>query len=319
MTVRRVGVSIVLGALLAACSAGPAVSPSSGSGAPSTGAAGSAGSAGVAAEGLCGVPPGKSTPVTWSIDGAPRSALVHRPATASDAKALPVVVALHGYGGFGIEMEQTSELSDASDAQGWLVVYPEGTGTPEAWDYDPAGTGHAADMAFLRRLIDDVIRLGCGDPKRVIATGISQGGWLSDMVGCEMTDLVAGVVPVAGRDMGWSCKPKKPIPFTAVNGVLDDALPYKGGPVNAPPPLTSVDSVDEWLAARATSRGCVGKPTEATSSAHVVLETWSGCTAPVSLYRVEDGGHSWPNGGGYGAVDHELSVTKVIAEMLAGT
>jgi polyhydroxybutyrate depolymerase len=263
------------------------------------------------------VPPGQSTPVSWTIDGTPRSALVHLPSAASAGTPLPVVVGLHGYGGFGLEMEMTSELSDASNEQGWLVVYPEGTGTPEAWNDDPAGTGHAADMAFIRRVIDDVVRQGCGDPKRVIVTGISQGGWLSDMVGCEMTDLVAGVVPVAGRDMGWGCKPKKPIPFTAVNGVLDDVLPYQGGPVDAAPPLTSVDSVDDWLAARAASRGCVGKPTEAKSSPHVVLETWSGCAASVALYRVEDGGHSWPNGGGYGPVDHELSVTKVIADMLA--
>jgi polyhydroxybutyrate depolymerase len=309
MTARRVGGSILLGALLVACSAAPPPSTSAGSAAPVTGAFGPA------ATDACSVQPGQSTPVTFSIDGTQRSALVHLPAGASAGKRLPVVLALHGYGSFGFDMEMTSELSDASDEQGWLVAYPEGTGSPKAWD--PAHIGHAADIAFLRRFIDDVIQRGCGDPKKVIVTGISQGGWLSDMAGCEMTDVVAGVVSVASRDMGWGCKPARPVPFVAVSGVLDDVLPYKGGAVNAPP-LTSVDSVDDWLTARAASRGCVGKPSEVSVSAHVVLETWSGCAAPVSLYRVEDGGHSWPNGGGFGAIDHELSVTKVIADLLAG-
>jgi polyhydroxybutyrate depolymerase len=302
----------IVAGLVAACGGSPAASAPPPSVAASTGAAG--------ASGPCDVHPGSSTSVSWTVDGLSRSALVHIPMGGSGSQPMPVIVALHGYGGFGQEMELTSKLSDASDAHGWLVAYPEGTGTPESWADDPADTfGHRADMAFLRQVIGDVVRDGCGDPTRVVATGISQGGWLSDMVGCEMTDVVAAVVPVAGRDMGWGCTPKKAIPFVAVNGVLDEVLPYAGGPVDAaPPPLTKVDSVDAWLAARAKSRGCAREPNDTNVSTHVKLETWSGCRAPVSLYRVEDGGHSWPNGGGQNPpVDRELSVDKVIADLLA--
>jgi poly(3-hydroxybutyrate) depolymerase len=38
----------------------------------------------------------------------------------------------------------------------------------------------------------------------------------------------------------------------------------------------------------------------------------------VSLYRVEDGGHTWPNGGGQDPpVDHELSVDAILAGLFA--
>jgi polyhydroxybutyrate depolymerase len=308
----RVGLAMVgVAAVLAGCSGSPAPS------APPILLGPSA--APVTASELCGVEPGVSTSVTWTVENLPRFALVHVPKGGLGTKPLPIVLALHGYGGFGQEMELTSQLSDASDEHGWLVVYPEGTGTPQAWEYDPADTlGHGTDMDFLRQVLADVVKGGCGDAKHVIATGISQGGWLSDMAGCEMTDVVHAVVAVAGRDMGWGCAPKQAIPFVAINGVLDQVLPYKGGPVNAAPPLTAVDSVDAWLAARAKSRGCDAKPKSSTVSAHVKLETWSGCRAPVSLYRVEDGGHTWPNGGGQDPpVDHELSVDKVIADLFA--
>jgi len=266
----------------------------------------------------CDAPPGVSTSVSFTIDGAPRSALVHAPKDGSGSKPMPLVLALHGYGGFGMEMELTSQLSEASDEHGWLVVYPEGTGTPEAWQDDPGGLGHQADISFLREVITDVVDGGCGDPKHVIVTGISQGGWLSDMAGCEMTDVVGGVVAVAGRDMGWACKPAAPIPFVAVNGVLDQVLPYEGGPVNVAAPVTQVDGVDDWLSARAQSRGCHGQPAESSASAHVRLRVWPGCRAPVSLYRVEDGGHTWPNGGGQDPpVDHELSVDAILAGLFA--
>jgi len=313
MTWRRVGGAVSVAALLAACSGGSSPATSTTSTSPSAPAGVAAG----AAQAPCGVAPGASVAVSWSVDGSPRSALVHRPADAASAGSPPpVVIALHGYGSFGLDLETTSDLSTAADEHGWLVVYPEGTGTPEAWVDRPKDPGHTADVAFLRQVIQDVVAGGCGDAKRVIVTGISQGGWLSDMVGCEMTDVVSAVVPVAGRDMGWTCTPAKPIPFVAVNGVLDDVLPFKGGAVDVVAPVSSVDSVDAWLADRAKSRGCAGKPTETSVSPHVHREDWSGCAAPVTLYRVEDGGHSWPSGGGLPPVDHELSVTKVIAGLL---
>ena len=266
----------------------------------------------------CAAPPNESTEVRWAIDGSERSTLVHPPETAGTSPA-PLVIALHGYGGFGMELERISELSDAADERGWIVVYPEGVGQPQAWGYDPAQLGHAADIAFLRTLVDDMVEAGCVDAERVVVTGISQGGWLADMAGCEMSDVVAGVVSVASRDFGWPCEPASPVPFAAVSGVLDDVLPWEGGPINAPPPITSVGSVDDWLAERATLRSCSGAPEETRTSPHVVRFEWSGCTAPVALYRVEDGGHSWPSGGGFPPVNHELSVTEIIAGMVDTT
>lgn len=228
--------------------------------------------------------------------------------------AVPIVLGLHGYGGFGMEVERVSDLSDAADQHGWIAVYPEGTGHPESWGLYP--DGHAADVVFLRELINELIEGGCADPDRILVSGISQGGWLADMVGCELSDLVVGVVSVAGRDFGWPCEPKRPVAFTAVSGVKDDVLPWDGGPMDGPPPITSVDSVDDWLTARTESRGCTGDPAETRLSTNVVVFTWSGCAAPVSLYRVEDGGHSWPGSGGFPPVDHELSVNDIIAGML---
>jgi polyhydroxybutyrate depolymerase len=250
------------------------------------------------------------------VDGQERMARIH-PGNGVGKAAVPIVLGLHGYGGFGMEVERVSELSDAADEHGWIAVYPEGTGHPESWGYDPNGGGHAADIAFLRQLIADIVEGGCGDPDQIVVTGISQGGWLADMAGCELSDVVVGVVSVAARDFGWPCSPARPVAFAAVSGVKDDVLPWEGGPVNAPPPITSVSSVDDWLAARADIRGCSGDPAEARQSPHVVTYTWAGCDAPVVLYRVEDGGHSWPNGGGFPPVDHELSVTDIITGMLA--
>jgi len=268
--------------------------------------------------GPCSAPAGESTEIRWTIDGNERTALIH-PSEIPNTSTAPLVIALHGYGGFGMELERISELSDAADEHGWTVVYPEGTGHPQAWDYDRAQLGHAADIAYLRTIIDDLVEAGCVDAERVVVTGISQGGWLADMAGCELSDALIGVVSVASRDFGWPCEPSSPVPFAAVSGVMDDVLPWDGGPVNAPPPINSVGSVDAWLAERAALHSCTGAPEETRVSPHVVRFEWLGCAAPVSLYRVEDGGHSWPSGGGFPPVNRELSVTEIIADMIAAT
>jgi polyhydroxybutyrate depolymerase len=263
----------------------------------------------------CDAPAGVSSDVSWTIAGSQRSARVHR-STAADAGPAPVVVALHGYGGFGLELEQISGLSDAADARGWVVVYPEGTGTTQAWADLPGDSVHATDVAFLRQIVDTLAVGGCGDPTRVVLAGISQGGWLADLIACEQDDLMIAVVAVAAREFpGWPCIGNHPVAFAAVNGVLDEVIPYAGGPVNGVN-VRDAESVDAWLAARAATRDCDPTPQSKRASQHVEVTTWSGCSAPVTLYRVEDGGHSWPGGGGLPPVDRELSVTDIIAKML---
>ena len=131
-----------------------------------------------------------------------------------------------------------------------------------------------------------------------------------------LRDIVAGVVAVAGRDMGWPCTPTRSVGFAAINGVLDNVLPFAGGAVNVASPATEVQSVEAWAAQRAQLRSCQGEPSTTQQSANVVAYVWSGCQAPMWLYRVEDGGHSWPGGGGIVNVDKELLVTDVIAAML---
>jgi polyhydroxybutyrate depolymerase len=313
LTVKAACSALLLVVLMAACAA-PGSVPSASTGTAEPTAAPSAD----VAIAPCAATPGRSTTIHWKIDHVERSALVHP--GASVAGPAPILLALHGYGGWGQELEQISDLSIAADDHRWLVVYPEGRDRPQSWTYDPSDTvGHAADVAFLRRIIEDLVAAGCGDPERVVVTGISQGGWLSDMAGCELSDLIVGVVPVAARGFGWTCEPKRHVAFAAVSGELDDVLPYEGGPVNAPDPITSVESVDAWLADRATSRGCEGEPTETRQSQNVAVQVWSGCDAPVSLYRVKDGGHSWPGGGGMHPVSHSLEVNDIIAAMLQST
>src|SRR5207253_1027879 len=78
----------------------------------------------------------------------------------------------------------------------------------------PAQQAGIDDVAFVRTLLEAVGKLYGLDPARVVATGISNGGILTEFLGCSLSERLLGIVPVAGlmrRDTAAGCKPARPI------------------------------------------------------------------------------------------------------------
>jgi polyhydroxybutyrate depolymerase len=112
-----------------------------------------------------------------------RSYLVHVPATYDSRKPTPVVVAYHGGGANADNMIAFSGLNMKSDEAGFIVVYPNGTGRWKKMLTFNGGNccGYASankvdDVEFTRKILDDLATSVNIDPKRVFATGMSNGG-----------------------------------------------------------------------------------------------------------------------------------------------
>lgn len=64
------------------------------------------------------------------FDGAERTYFVHLPVNYNDTKKYPLIFAMHGGGVLGYEgVMGQSELSELSDDENFIVVYPEGIRT----------------------------------------------------------------------------------------------------------------------------------------------------------------------------------------------
>ena len=255
--------------------------------------------------------------ITVDVDGVPREARVHPPTTDGGA-ARPLVLAFHGYGGGFWDLEAAAGLSDAADAHGFVVAYPQGVGEGPTWDLQGD-----SDTAFVTALIDDLVASQCVDPKRVFATGFSMGGGMTNVLACRLADRFAAVAPVAanhGETWGGTCAPSRPVPVMAFHGTLDTFLPYAGG--DSPFPDRPVTGVEAWMAGWASTDGCAPGPTVASVSAEVDSLTWQGCAAPVVLYRVLGGGHTWPGGvndPAGGASTNDISATELMWAFFAAT
>ncbi|HUS29934.1 MAG TPA: PHB depolymerase family esterase [Kofleriaceae bacterium] len=227
---------------------------------------------------------------TWNImaGGAMRVARVHVPASYDPQKATPVVFDVHGRTQNASGEMSLSNSKAKSDAEGFIVVFPESGTSPTAWNSgtccDPASTNKIDDTAFMTKLLDEVEAKLCVDTKRVYMMGMSNGAYESQRIACELADRFAAVGPVAGLLLFQGCAPSRPVPIMMVNGTADTLSQYQYVP----------QGVDFWKA----KNKCTTMQ-QSYQKGDVTCVTHGGCTggADVVLCTVQDGGHQWPGGG----------------------
>ncbi len=222
---------------------------------------------------------GTSGGVTWHY-------ILHVPYSYQQGNAVALILNFHGYGSNSQQEENLTGMSAKADREGFIVVYPDGLNN--AW-HDGPGADGAADQQFIRDLIAALESQYTIDPKRIYATGISNGGGMANRVGCDMADVFAAIAPDSGTYK--DCNPARPMPVLAFHGLDDHIVPHAGGAPKAMEP-----PVEEWAASWGTRNRCSATPNITTPVDGVTVRTWSGCksNADVILYTLVNHGHSWP-------------------------
>jgi len=256
--------------------------------------------------------PGNSTQ-SLSFAGRERTYLVHLPPAIGNSP-FPLVLVLHGGGGNAANAARMTQMSALANQENFIVVYPDGTGRLDdkllTWNSGNC-CGYALDnqiddVGFIRALIKKLARDYPIDARRVYVTGISNGGMMSYRLGCELSDKIAAIAPVAGA-LNVDCKPAQPVSVIAFHGTNDQNVPYNGGAGSKsidPHPRTD-QSVAYAMAFWSQFNQCAPTPARdergnpALSGANgIVHDTYSNCAnrAGVELYTIKGGGHAWPGG-----------------------
>jgi polyhydroxybutyrate depolymerase len=234
--------------------------------------------------------------ISITMGSTQRAVDLHVPKGYDATKPTPLILNFHGFTSNAPEEQLLGLMNDKSDAAGFVVVYPQGTGVPQSWN---AGLccGQAAqdkvdDVAFVSKIIDTLEDRLCIDASRVYATGMSNGGFLSHRLGCELSTRIAAIAPVAGVMGIPSCTPARPMPVMHFHGTLDPLVPYDGGsPLGFPSvPVTS----DGWVARNA----CTGPAKQTYQKGDATCVTHDQCAGDVTvtLCTIDGGGHTWPGG-----------------------
>ena len=249
--------------------------------------------------------------ITLHTDGLARRYLLHVPSGTAPAAGWPLVVALHGNGGNGAGMARLTHLDDVADRARFAVAYPDGV--DRSWadgrgvtDADERGID---DVSFLDSLIADAGRRAAIDRRRLYATGISNGGFMTQRLACDRATTYAAVAIVdallTAPMAGGTCKPAAPVAVMIMVGTADPLVPYAGGDVRGGRGrvLDAHRSAEQW--ARWDRCGAAGPAAPLADSARDGTTTsvarYDGCAdgGAVWLVSVDGGGHTWPGGRQY--------------------
>jgi len=221
--------------------------------------------------------------------------------TLTEGKQYPLIVLLHGYGANGFVQTSYFHLKSLTDADKALFIAPDGTtdaGGKQFWNADPAccdfGNTGVDDVAYLGKLMDDIVAEWPVDKNAVFFLGHSNGGYMSYRMGCERADSISAVVSLAGNaaSVPSDCNPSKPVSVLHMHGTSDSTVPY--APATGP---GAESSVEQW----ATHDGCGTTRTStvtldldtAVAGAETHGEATDGCPSKIAvdLWSLEGSSH----------------------------
>ena len=226
--------------------------------------------------------------------GLERDYTLYIPASYSAGNEAPLLFNFHGYTSNTWQQAFYSNFNTVADDEGFIIVYPEGT-------LDNTGTSHwnvgwggstVDDIGFTSALIDSISADYSINQDRVYSTGMSNGGFMSYQLACELSDRIAAIASVTGSmNMGWfnSCNPNHPMPIMEIHGTADGNVPYATIPsimdfwanfnnCNSSAIITNVPNTS-------TTDGCTAE--------HQIWENGNNGST-VEHYKIIGGEHSWP-------------------------
>jgi polyhydroxybutyrate depolymerase len=245
--------------------------------------------------------------ITISSGGVDRDFFLYVPDIYDESTPAPLVFCLHGYGSSASANISYTGFRPVADTAGFILIHPQGTqdlfGTPH-WNVG-WGSSSVDDVAFVEDMIDYVNDNYNLNNDRIYSTGMSNGGFMSYLLACQLSDKIAAIASVTGSmspSTFGSCSPNHPTPVLQIHGTDDGTVPYEGGPF-----AEGIDNViNYWV----NYNNCSTTPSQTPipdinsgDGSTVDHFVYSGGTngATVELFKVYNGDHDWP--GAFGNLD----------------
>ncbi len=276
---------------------------------------------------------------TITLQGHKRTFKYYIPNSYSSGKPVPLLFSFHGRGSHAEKQIKLTNFDQLAEKEGFIAVFPNSaeinepnlkSGHERQWNdgrFDtPVNRAGIDDVKFTSEMIDYFARHYNVDLDRVYATGMSNGAYFVNRLAIELSDRLAGIGAVAGTIATpiATQKPRSPVSVVLMMGTEDPIVPYEGVSGYS---LSAEETVDYWKNANALdskpSTKTLVQPVK-TDKTKVIRKKYkhAGQQTEVTLYKVINGGHTWPGGPQYakpskiGLASKQLEASKVIWDEL---
>lgn len=250
--------------------------------------------------------------------------LIYTPEAIEENSSIPLLFSLHGYGGSAIRNIEYSNYRSIADENSFIVIFPQGapytsqlTSSSSHWNSGGWTVGsNVDDVGFIETLIDLTIGKYNIDQNRVYSTGMSNGGFMSYHLACNLGSRIAAIASVTGSmtiQTYDDCSPSHPTPVLQIHGAQDKTVPFDG---NSSLGMKSIpDAMSYW----ASYNSCDIQPVIAISDFFnegysIQYDYYENCLNNVSVELVlhSSMGHTWPT-----LDSHSISASENIWEFLS--
>ena len=146
---------------------------------------------------------------------------------------VPLLFSLHGYTSRALWNMGYSGFQSLADRDKFIAIYPQGTILPSTGEthWNVGGWTYGSptdDVDFISSLIDWAYSEFKIDRSRVYSTGMSNGGYMSYHLACNLSSKIASVASVTGSmtpETYNSCSPNHPTAVMQIHGDVDTVVP----------------------------------------------------------------------------------------------
>lgn len=215
---------------------------------------------------------------------------------------------LHGYGSNALDQMQYTGLNNYTNSKenNFILIHPQGaplntalTSSASHWNSGAWTIGSTVDdVDFIDIIINLVSEKYNINVNRIYSTGMSNGGFMSYHLACNLSSKIAAIASVTGsmsKQTLESCNPEHPTPVLQIHGTLDGTVPFDGNSAIGMEPIEKVmtywqeyNSCDVELLISVTDFFELGSS----------VEHWQyfNClnNVQVELYKIDGMWHTWP-------------------------
>lgn len=259
---------------------------------------------------------------TLMHDGIQRTYILYVPQAYNASTPTPLVLNFHGYTSNALEQINYGDFRPMADRDGFLMVAPQGTvdGAGNTHFNVGWGTSTVDDIGFINALLDALSAQYTINQDRIYSTGMSNGGFMSYKLACELSDRIAAIASVTGSmTLGTidSCNPLHPIPILEIHGTSDGTVNYNGSnfATSIPDVLSYWSNYNNTDAVPSVTSIPDTNTTDGSTVEHLIYSNGDN-NVKVEHFKVIGGGHTWP-GTSYGPANQDIDASEEIWEFFS--
>jgi len=226
------------------------------------------------------------------INGTYRNFITYVPSIYQPSQPTPLIFNLHGRTSTAWQQMWYGDFRDIADTANFIIVHPQGLLDNTGVTHWNLGQSNIDDIGFLNSLYSHLVSNYNINLDQVYSTGMSNGGYMSYYLACNMNDKIAAIASVTGA-MGsftqLNCNPNHPTPVMEIHGTADFTVPFND----------IINGIEYWrdynncnLISDTTLMPDVNFGDVSTVK-HIVYNNGdNGVT--TELFKVINGGHTWP-------------------------